>query len=101
MLTVLLWTLSACGEKPPVLTPPAPDCLELIEPTLGRPTPSATIPPTRTEGSLAAFADAQTGQLDIANGDKAEIFAFNRRCKAMVDKMRADLTARKKLLGVL
>jgi hypothetical protein len=49
---------------------------------------------------LAAFADAQTGQLDSANGDKAEIFAFNRRCRDRDAAMREALTKRKKVLGV-
>jgi len=92
--------LCACGAKQLNLTPPAPTCLSLIAKTLGAPTPSAPIPPVRTAGSLAAFADAQTGQLDLANDDKEAIFRFEAECRARDAAMRAALTRRKRFLGI-
>lgn len=56
-------------------------CLDLLPATVTAPTPGAPIPPVRTLGSIAVYADAQTGQLDKANADKAAIIGFEARCR--------------------
>lgn len=50
-------------------------------------------------GAIAAFADAEAGQLDKANADKAEIFAFDARCRARDAEMVKAL-GRRKFLGL-
>ena len=63
-------------------TLPVSECPSLLPSSVTAPTPGAPIPTKRTVGALAAFGDAQTGQLDKANVDKAAILAFEARCKA-------------------
>lgn len=65
-----------------------------------RPTPPAPIPDSITIGTLAVFGDAQTGQLDRANADKAEILDFDKRCRARDAEFAASLTKRRRLLGI-
>lgn len=36
----------------------------------------------RSVGAVATFGDAQSGQLDKANADKAAMIEFDARCKA-------------------
>jgi len=78
---VLLPLLAACGTTiSPVL--PVSECLSLLPASVTGPTPKVPLPPIRTAGTLAAFADATEGQLDRANADKVEIVGFEARCKA-------------------
>jgi hypothetical protein len=44
--------------------------------------PSAPLPPDKTAGEWIAFADAQTGQLDIANARTADALAIITACEA-------------------
>ena len=72
--------LASCGTYiNPLL--PASECATLLPSTITAPTPGAPIPTEHTVGALAAFGDAQTGQLDKANGDKVAIVQFEARCK--------------------
>ena len=74
-------SLSACGTYiSPIL--PVSECVALLPEKVTGPTPGAKIPSDRTVGTLAAFGDEQTGQLDKANSDKKAIVDFESRCKA-------------------
>lgn len=68
--------------------------------SLSKATPSAPIPTSREVGPLAAFGDAQTGQLDSANADKVAIFKYDADCKTRDALFRAALTRRRKFLGI-
>lgn len=62
--------LSACGTHIAV-SPIAPGCSRLLKASgLLAPTQGASRPSGDSVGSIAAFGDAQTGQLDKANRDK-------------------------------
>lgn len=81
MSATLGCSLSACGTYiNPIL--PVSECVSLLPRSITSPTPGATIPAERTVGALAVFADAQTGQLDKANDDKAAIVDFEARCQS-------------------
>lgn len=53
--------------------------------------PSAPLPSDKTIGKLAAFADAQTGQLDIANSRFADADEIQRNCEELL--VKASVTA--------
>ncbi|HEV2650118.1 MAG TPA: hypothetical protein VGU69_02575 [Rhizomicrobium sp.] len=44
--------------------------------------PSAPLPPDKSVGEWIAFADAQTGQLDIANARTTDALAIITACEA-------------------
>lgn len=48
--------------------------------------PSAPLPADKTVGALAAFGDAQTGQLDIANGRFAAADEIQSKCEELIRK---------------
>ncbi len=73
--------------------------MTLLPKSVTEPTPGAALPADRTIGGLAAFADAEAGQLDKANVDKGEIIAFGQRCHERDDALRRSLT-RHKFLGI-
>ncbi len=89
----LLLLLAGCGTSiAPVL--PVSECLTLLPASVTGPTPKVPLPPVRTAGTLAAFADATEGQLDRANADKAEIVEFEGRCRER-DRQLVKVVTRK------
>lgn len=53
--------------KAPPIYPTVSKCRQLVPDEWRKGVPSAPLPQTNNIGELAAFGDAQTGQLDIAN----------------------------------
>ena len=79
----LLNALSACVAAPPVYLT-ASDCRKLVPDEWRKGVQSAPLPKNRTVGELAAFGDAQTGQLDIANNRFADADEIQSRCEALL-----------------
>jgi len=71
----------------------------LIPDAWREPVPGAPLPAGETVGDWIAFGDAQTAQLDKANGRTVDALAIVSRCEARDAK--AVQRARPKLLGVL
>jgi len=88
MLIALLAPLSACGSLPPVYLN-AEDCSKLIPKGWKDGVPSASLPADKSVGEWAAFGDAQTGQLDTANGRTADAIEIVQTCEA-IQKAAAD-----------
>lgn len=83
--TLLSATLCACVQAPPVFLT-ASDCRKLTPDEWRAGVPSAPLPADQTVGALAAFGDAQTGQLDIANGRFAASDEIQAKCEDLVRK---------------
>jgi hypothetical protein len=74
--------LCACAGQPPVFLN-AQACSTLIPDAWTKTgVPSAPLPPDKSVGEWIAFADAQTGQLDIANARTADALAIITACEA-------------------
>lgn len=82
--------LSACATRI-VYNRPASDCSTLIPSPLRSPAPGAPLPSTGTVGDWIAFGDAQTGQLDKSNIDKAAAIEVVEACE------KRDREAEKKI----
>lgn len=74
-------------------------CSTLLPDSWREPVPGAPLPQGDTVGDWIAFADAQTGQLDKANGRTADSIAIVERCEAR--DRAAVKRARPKFLGLL
>jgi hypothetical protein len=72
-------------QAPPVFLN-ATDCRKLIPDDWRAGVASAPIPRNRTVGELAAFGDAQTGQLDIANSRFIDADKILENCEALLKK---------------
>jgi hypothetical protein len=97
--TLLFATLAfpACVAAPPILSTPGA-CSTLVPEAWSTPVPGAPLPAGESVGEWVAFGDAQTGQLDKANGRTADSLAVIRRCE---ERDRAALKrARPKMLGL-
>lgn len=64
------------------------------------PTPGAMLPADSTTGSWVAFGDAQTGQLDLANVEKAGMVEILTACEARDAETVKALTPRRRFLGL-
>lgn len=74
--------LSACASAPPIVAQ-APACSSLIPSSHRSPVPGAELPSLdATAGDWIVFADAQTGQLDKANGHTADVVEIIEACEA-------------------
>ena len=81
--------LSACAP-PIVVTPPALPCADLVEASgLLKPTPGAPLPTDSSSGAWIAHDDANAGQLDKANNDKAGVHGILTTCAAWQAKAAA------------
>lgn len=88
-LSVLLAAgLSACAT-PPVAYLNASPCSQLVPEGWKDSVPSAPLPANDTVGEWVAFGDAQTAQLDKANGRTADALAIVEKCEAR-DREAAD-----------
>ena len=81
--------LCACASQPPVFLN-AQACSTLIPDAWAKAgVPSAPLPQDNSAGEWIAFADAQTGQLDIANARTADALAIITACESR-DRMAQD-----------
>lgn len=90
--------LQACAGAPPIVATPGA-CSTLLPDSWRAPIPGAPLPEGGTVGEWIAFADAQTGQLDKANGRTADAIAIVGRCEAR-DAEALKRAGRRKLLGI-
>ena len=89
--------LGACAGAPAIVATPSA-CSTLIPDSWHQPVPGADLPDGNTVGDWVAFGDAQTAQLDKANGRTLDSLAVISRCEAR-DKA-AVKAARPKVLGI-
>lgn len=73
-------------------------CSRLLPDSWRQPVPGAPLPTGETVGDWVAFGDAQTGQLDKANGRTVDAIGIIERCE---ERDRAAVKrARPKVLGI-
>jgi hypothetical protein len=80
-VAVLALALSGCVTRP-VVYGDASSCVDLVPSSWQLPTPGAPLPAESTVGAWEKFGDAQTAQLDKANGEKVEGLGIVKRCQA-------------------
>jgi hypothetical protein len=90
--------LPACVSAGPILATPGA-CSTLIPDSWRAGVEGAPLPDGETVGDWIAFADAQTGRLDVANGRTADSLAIIERCEER--DRRAVQRSRPKFLGLL
>lgn len=76
----LAGALSACASQP-VISRPASACSTLVPDAWRQGVPSADLPAQDAVGPWIAFGDAQTGQLDKANGRTADTITIVEKCE--------------------
>jgi hypothetical protein len=82
ILASMLLAGTGCASAPPIVAQPDA-CSSLLPSSHRKPVPGADLPPDdATAGDWVAFADAQTGQLDKANGHTADVIEIVERCEA-------------------
>jgi hypothetical protein len=89
--------LQACVGAPPISAIPAA-CSSLVPESWRAPVPGAPLPEGATVGDWIAFGDAQTGQLDKANGRTTDAIGIVERCEAR--DAAAVKRGRPKVLGI-
>lgn len=72
-------------QAPPVYLT-ASDCAGLIPSSWKQGVASTPLPAGKTVGEWVAFGDAQTGQLDIANGRYSDAMNILENCEALLKK---------------
>jgi len=83
ILLSLALASTACAGAPPIVTASAADCAGLLPASWKGGVSGAPLPPnSATAGDWIAFADAQTGRLDQANGRTADAITIVERCEA-------------------
>lgn len=95
-LILLLATasLAASCASSRAIRPPAEGCSSLAEPILGRVTPHAAIGASDDAAlDWQLYGVAETGQLNIANNDKADGFAIIKKCEARDKRAYDKITA--------
>ena len=83
---------------PPISAIPSA-CSTLIPVSWQNPIPGAPLPDGQTVGAWVAFGDAQTAQLDKANGRTGDALDIVARCEAR-DAAAVKRVARRKVLGL-
>ena len=89
--------LAACAGGPPIAATRAA-CSSLLPDEWRNGVPGAPLPEGNTVGDWIAFGDAQTAQLDKANGRTADAIGIVERCEAR-DRAAVE-NARPKFLGL-
>ena len=97
-LLLMLPGVTACAGAPPIAAIPSA-CSTLIPADWRNPVPGAPLPAGRTVGDWIAFGDAQTAQLDKANGRTSDAIDIIARCEAR-DAGAVKQVARRRVLGV-
>lgn len=83
ILAPVALALTACAGAPPIVTASAADCAALLPASWKEGVAGAELPPDAASvGDWIAFADAQTGRLDQANGRTADAIGIVERCEA-------------------
>lgn len=83
ILMPLALVSTACAGGPPIVTASAADCAGLLPASWKTGVAGAELPPeAATAGDWIAFADAQTGKLDQANGRTADAIHIVERCES-------------------
>jgi hypothetical protein len=91
--------LTACAGGPPIVTASAAECAALIPAEWKAGVPGAQLPAEQsTVGEWIAFADAQTGRLDQANGRTRDSIAIVERCEAR-ERDAVKRAKRRRLFG--
>ena len=98
-MKVLIATLllSGCVSSPPIISS-ASACSSLIPDSWRTAVEGAPLPLGGTVGDWVAFGDAQTSQLDKANGRTVDTIGIVERCEAR--DAAAVKAARPKVLGI-
>ena len=95
---LLLLALPGCVGAPPIYATSAA-CSSLLPPSWKAGVPGAPLPAGGTVGDWVAFGDAQTGQLDKANGRTVDAIGIVERCEAR-DRAAVAKAKRGKFLGI-
>ena len=74
--------LAACAAGPPIVTMSGAGCAALLPDEWRSGVIAAPLPDGVTVGDWVAFADAQTGKLDEANGRTRDSIGIVERCEA-------------------
>ena len=94
ILLIATASLAASCASSRAIRPPAEGCSTLAEPILGRVTPHATI---GASGDAALdwqlYGVGETGQLNVANNDKAAGLSIIQRCEARDKRAYDKITA--------
>lgn len=98
ILLPMLLACTACVGAPPIFTTAAA-CSSLLPDSWREGVPAAPLPAGETVGDWIAFGDAQTGQLDKANGRTLDAIGIVGRCEAR-DRDAVAKAKRRKLLGI-
>ena len=97
LILATLPLLAGCITAGPIMAA-AGDCSSLVPDNWRLGVEGAVLPAGDTVGDWIAFADAQTGKLDVANGRTADSIAIIERCEER-DRRAVD-RSRPKFLGV-
>ncbi len=73
--------LAACAAGPPIVTISGAGCAALLPSEWRNGVDPAALPDGLTVGDWVAFADAQTGKLDEANGRTRDAIGIVERCE--------------------
>ena len=82
MLLCAMPALTACAGGPPIASPINAGCAALLPVEWRGGVAAAALPGGLTVGDWVAFADAQTGKLDEANGRTRDAIGIVERCEA-------------------
>lgn len=83
---------AACVSGPRMSTVlAAVQCGPLVPDSLRRDVPGADLPADDTAGAWVAFADAQTGRLDVANANKRAVVEIVDACDRQQENIREAL----------
>jgi hypothetical protein len=89
VMTLIVLASTACVGAPRIVAL-GNACSDLIPADWRNGVPGAPLPVRKTDGAWIAFADAQTGQLDKANGRTVDTIGIVERCeqrnRAAVDR---------------
>lgn len=101
LLTLAFATLGlgACAGGPPPVTTQSAGCAVLLPNDWREGVASAPLPDGDTVGDWIAFADAQTGRLDQANGRTRDAIGIVERCEAR-DAEAVRRATRRRLFGI-
>lgn len=89
----------ACAAGPPVVTTQSAGCSQLLPGEWTAGVESAPLPDGSTVGDWIAFADAQTGRLDVANDRTKAAIEIVSRCEQR-DREAVRQATRRRFLGV-
>ena len=96
----LLLVVPACAGGPPIVTAQSAGCATLIPDSWRQGVEGADLPAAgATVGDWIAFADAQTGRLDMANDRTVSAIGIIERCETR-DRQAIERATRRRFLGL-